>query len=114
MLILRVCTGVVRGQGAGADCELLAKSQVLQQQASASAEDVRECPEPESEQVNHDGKVTTDGILVPASMFLISRPDGIVANAVFAQDELVAKNSRKSCCLQRILGLPSVKEIWYK
>ena len=56
------------------------KSQVLEQQDAASAEDVRECPGPEPEQVNHDGEVTTDGILDPTSMFLISRPDGIVAN----------------------------------
>jgi len=60
--------------------ELLAKSQVLQQQASASAEDARECPEPEPEQVDHDGKVIADGILVPAPMLLISKLDGIVAN----------------------------------
>jgi acyl-CoA thioesterase len=60
--------------------KLLAKSQVLQQQASASAEDARECPEPEPEQVDHDSKVIADGILVRAPRLLISKPDGIVAS----------------------------------
>jgi hypothetical protein len=60
--------------------ELLTKRQVLRQQASAGAEDARECPEPEPEQVNHDGKVIADGILIPAPMLLISKPDGIVAS----------------------------------
>jgi hypothetical protein len=60
--------------------ELLAKSQVLLQPASASAEGARECPEPEPEQVNHDGKVIAGRTLVPTPMLLISKPDGIVAN----------------------------------
>jgi hypothetical protein len=60
--------------------ELLAKSHVLQQQASASAEDAGEYLEPEPEQVNHDGKVIAARTLVPAPMLLISKPDGIVAN----------------------------------
>ena len=51
--------------------ELLAKSQVLQQQASASPKDTGECPESEPEQVNHDGKGIAEGILVRASMLLI-------------------------------------------
>jgi hypothetical protein len=40
--------------------ELLAKSQVLQQQAFAGAEDASKCPEPESVQVDHGGKVMAD------------------------------------------------------
>jgi hypothetical protein len=58
----------------------VAKSQVLQQQASAGAEDAKECSEPEPEQVDHDGKVIADRILVLAPMLLISKPDGIVAS----------------------------------
>ena len=65
--------------------ELLAKTQVLQQQASASAEDAGEYPEPEPEQINHDDKVIAGRTLVPAPMLLISKPDGIVANNNLAQ-----------------------------
>jgi hypothetical protein len=59
--------------------ELLARSQVLQQQASASAENAGEYPEPEPEQVNHDGKVIAGRTLVSVPMLLISKPGGIVA-----------------------------------
>jgi hypothetical protein len=51
--------------------ELLANGQVLQQQDPASPKDTGECPESEPEQINHDGKVIAQGILVPASMLLI-------------------------------------------
>jgi hypothetical protein len=59
--------------------ELLAKSQVLQQQASACAENAGEYPEPEPKQVNHDGKVITGRTLFSVPLLLISKPDGIVA-----------------------------------
>ena len=74
--------------------ELLAKSQVLRQQASASTEDARECAEPEPEQVDRDGKVMADGILVCAPMLLISKPDGIVVNDNARCDRLLAERSR--------------------
>jgi len=61
---------------------LLAKSQVLHQQASAGAEDARKCSELESVRVDQAGKVMADGILVSASILLISKPVGIVANDI--------------------------------
>src|SRR5271157_1234037 len=80
--------------------ELLAKSQVLQQQASASAENARECPEPKPEQVDHDGKVITDGILVPAPMLLISKLDGIVANDTFLSPQSAGDLSAEDLVMQ--------------
>jgi len=62
---------------------LLTKSQALQQQAIAGAKGAGEYPEPETEQVNQNGKVTKvigDGILIPTPTLLISKPDGIVEN----------------------------------
>lgn len=57
-----------------------AKSQVLQQHASASAEDARECSEPEPEQVDPDSKVIAHEILVRGPRLVISNPEGIVAS----------------------------------
>jgi hypothetical protein len=67
------------------DGELLANSQVLQQQASAGAEDARKVSEPEPVQVDQAGKVIPDGTLVPAPMLLISKPVEIVANGIIGR-----------------------------
>jgi hypothetical protein len=65
--------------------ELLAKSQVLHQQAFAGAEDAMKYSEPELLQVDQAGKVMADGILVPAPMLLISKLVGIVANDIICR-----------------------------
>ena len=61
-----------------------------------------------------DGKVTTDGILVSASMLLISRPDGIVANGGIRTGRTYCQEFKEILLSPMDFGLPSVKGIWYK